>query len=157
MSSSGSGIALLAASAGSVLATLAVLTVSARVRYARHLPFFRCRLGRPPGRRRRSRARWRRRRTWATWVGDVLMVRSGALRLWLTPVPVGIPREVTLEPLERGDVRGLGPRAVVLRFALRGGRELEIAVAAEHADELVGPFLTAALSGLPEGRRERGA
>jgi hypothetical protein len=89
-------------------------------------------------------------------MGDVLMVRSGALRLWLTPVPVGISREVTLETLEPGAVRGLGPRAVALRFAVRGGRGLEIAVSAEHADELVGPFLTAALPGLSEGRRERG-
>jgi hypothetical protein len=154
--SPGSGVALVVASAVSVLATVAVLATWARLRYARSLSFFRCRLGPPPRRRRRSRARWCRRRTWATWVGDVLMVRSGALRLWLTPFTVGVPREVSVEALERGEMRGLGRRPVALRFTLRGGGELEIAVGAQDESQLVGPFLTAALSGLPEARRERG-
>jgi hypothetical protein len=41
-------------------------------------------------------------------------------------------------------------------LTLRDEGELEIAVAAENADGLVGPFLTAALSGLPDAPRERG-
>jgi hypothetical protein len=147
-----SGVTLLVASAVSVAATVAVLTIWARIRYARDLPLFRCRLGPPRRRRRRSRARWCLRRTWATWVGDVVLVRSGTLRLWLRPLPVGVAREVTVEALGRRDVRGLGPRPVALRFALDGGRELEIAVAADDVDQLVGPFLTAALAGLPEAR-----
>jgi hypothetical protein len=155
MSSIGSGVVLVSCAA-SVIATLAVLWLRARIRYERHLSFFRCRLGRSPSRRHPWRSRWRLRRTWATWVGDVLMVRSGALGLWLTPLPGEIPREATLVALEPGAVRGLGRRAVALRFALRGGRELEVAVAAEQADRLIGPFLTAALPGLPQGRRERG-
>jgi hypothetical protein len=156
--SAGSGVTLVVTSAASVLATVAVLATWARVRYARSFPFFRCRLRPPPRRRRRrrGRARWRLRRTWATWAGDVLLVRSGALRLWLTPLPVGVPREVTVVALERREVRGLGRRPVALRFTLPGGRELEIAVAADSVDQLVGPFLTAALAGLPEARRERG-
>jgi hypothetical protein len=140
----------------SVLLTVAVLTVWARVRYARRLPSFRCRLGPPAFGRRRRRARWCLRRSRATWVGDVLLVRSGALRLWLTPLPVGVARDVAVTALEAGEVRGLGPRPVALRFTVDGARELEIAVAAENADLLVGPFVTAALSGLPDAPRERG-
>jgi hypothetical protein len=151
-----SGVTLLVACAVSALATLVVLTTWARVRYARRLPFFRCRLGPPTRRWGRGRARWCLRRTWATWVGDVLMVRSGALRLWLTPLPVGVPREVTVAALEPGQVRGLGRRAVALRFTLGGAGDVEIAVAAESVDRLVGPFLTAALSVAPDAPRERG-
>jgi hypothetical protein len=148
--------AVLIASVVSVAGTLAVLATWGRVRYSRRLPFFRCRLG-PPGRRRRRRgARWCLRRTWATWVRDVLMVRSGTLRLWLTPLPGTVSREATVEALARGEVRGLGTRAVALRFTLQHGRNLEIAVAADSVDQLVGPFLTAALSGMPQERRERG-
>ena len=151
-----SAVAVLVASGLSVLATVAVLTTWVRVRYARRLPFFRCRIGPPPRRRRRGDARWCRRRTWGTWVGDVLMVRSGPLRLWLTPLRVGVLREVTVETLGRGEVRGLGRRPAALRFSLRGGGEVEVAVAAEDVDSLVGPFLTATLAGLPEARREHG-
>lgn len=150
------GAALLVGSAVSALVTVAVLTVWGKVRYARRLPSFRCRLGPPTARWRRRRARWRLRRSWATWVDDVLLVRSGALRLWLTPLPVGIAREVTVQALGPGEVRGLGRRPVALRFTLRDAGELEIAVAADSADRLVGPFLTAALAGLPHAPRERG-
>jgi hypothetical protein len=38
-------------------------------------------------------------RTWATWVDGVLLVRSGALRLWLTPLPDAPFRTVALSGL----------------------------------------------------------
>jgi hypothetical protein len=135
--------------------TIAVLTVWGRIRDARRLPSFRCRLG-PAISRRGRRARWCLRRTRATWVGDVLMVRSGVLRLWLTPLPVGVARNATVQPLGRGDVRGLGSHPVALRFTLRDEGELEIAVADENADDLIGPFLTTAMSALPHAPREPG-
>jgi hypothetical protein len=139
-----------------VLGTLAVLAVWARVRYARTLPSFRCRLGPPVVRWRARRSRWRLRRSRAAWVDDVLLVRSGALGLWLTPLSVGVAEDVKLHALGPRQVRGLGPRPVALRVTVRGGAELEIAVADESADRLVGPFLTAALSGLPDAPRGRG-
>jgi hypothetical protein len=142
---------------GSVLGTLAVLTARANVRYGRRLRPFSCRLGPPTAAWRRDRARWRLRRTQAAWVGGVLLVRSGALRLWVTPLDVDVPRDGTIQALGPGDVRGLGGQPVALRFVLAGARTLEVAVAAEDADRLVGPFLTAALSGLPDAPRERGA
>jgi hypothetical protein len=87
----------------------------------------------------------------------VLLLRSGVLRLWLTPLAAGVARNVTLTALEREEVRGLGPRPVALRFVLPDAGEVEIAVAAESAEQLVGPFLAAAaLPGLPEARREHG-
>ena len=148
------GAALLAGS--TVLVTLAVLTVWGSVRYARSLSSFRCRLGPPTSRRRARHSRWRLRRTRAAWVDDVLLVRSGALRLWLTPLSVRVAVEVQLDALSPGEVRGLGPRPVALQVTVPGAGELEIAVASENADRLVGPFLTAALSGLPDAPRERG-
>ena len=150
-----SGLAVTGAFLAGSAATLAVLTLCARVRYTGRLPSFRCRVGPPPGRRRR-RARWCLRRTRATWVDDVLLIRSGALRLWLTPISVGVARDVTIQALGPGEVRGLGPRPVALRLTTRHAGELEIAVASATADRLVGPFLTAALSGLPDAPRERG-
>ena len=153
------GAAFLIGAAVSALVTIAVVTVWAKVRYGRRLPTsVRCRLGRPAGRwpRRGRRARWCRRRSWATWVDDVLLVRSGVLRLWLTPLPVGVAKEVTVRALGPREVRGLGRRPVALRFTLRGAGDLEIAVASDNVDRLVGPFLTAALAELPHAPRERG-
>ncbi|MBB3084462.1 hypothetical protein [Geodermatophilus sabuli] len=147
---------MLAGSAASVLVTLAVLTVWARVRYARDLSSFRCRIGPPAAGWRRQHARWCLRCTRAAWVNDVLVVRTGALRLWLEPLPVGIAPDVTVRTLGQGEVRGLGARPVSLRFTLLGSGELEVAVAAECADRLVGPFITAALSKLPNAPREHG-
>ena len=146
----------LLASAVSVLVTLAVLTVWGKVRYARRLPSFRCRLGPPTSRRRARHSRWRLRRTRAAWVDDVLLVRSGALRLWLTPLSVHDAAETQLGALSPGEVRGLGPSPVALKVTAPGAGGLEIAVASENADRLVGPFLTTALSGLPDAPRGRG-
>jgi hypothetical protein len=135
--------------------TVLVLAVWGRIHYARELPSFRCRVG-PPASSRRSNARWCLRRTHAAWVDDVLLLRSGVLRLWLTPLAVEVAREVTVAALEPGEVRRLGQHPVALRFTAHDGREVEVAAAHEAADRLVGPFLTTALSGLPEAPHERG-
>ncbi|MBB3084495.1 hypothetical protein [Geodermatophilus sabuli] len=136
--------------------TVVVLAVWGRIRYDRELPFFRCRVSAPPWSRRGQHARWCLRRTRAAWVDGVLLLRSGLLRLWLTPLAVGVGREVTVEALEPGQVRGLGRRPVALRFTAHDGCQMEVAAAHEDVGRLVGPFLTAALSGLPEAPRERG-
>lgn len=146
---------LLVGSAVSVLTTVAVLTLRVRRRYA-GLPFFRCRVRPTTAGRRRGHARWCLRRTQAAWVDDVLLVRSGALRWWLTPLSLVVARDVTVQALRPGEVRGLGPHPVVLRFSPRDAGDLEIAVAAEDAERLAGPFLTAALRELPDARQERG-
>jgi hypothetical protein len=138
-----------------VATTAVVLAVWGRIRYARELPSFRCRVS-PPAASRRSAARWCLRRTRGAWVDDVLLLRSGLLRLWLTPLAVGVAREATVQALEPGEVRGLGRRPVALRFTAHDGCDMEVATAHEDAGRLVGPFLTAALSGLPQAPHERG-
>ena len=135
--------------------TVVVLAVWGRIRYARQLRSFRCRVG-PSASSRRYHARWCRRRTRAAWVDDVLLLQSGVLRLWLTPFAVGVARKVTVQALEPGEVRGLGRHPVALRFTTHDRCEVEVAVAHQDAGLLVGPFLTAAMSGLPEAPRERG-
>src|SRR3712207_6356632 len=131
--------------------TVVVLAVWGRVRYARELPSLRCRVG-PPASSRRHHARWCLRRTHAAWVDDVLLLRSGALRLWLTPFALGVAREVTVQALEPGEGRGLGRHPVALRFTPHDRCEVEVAVRRQDAGLLVGPFLTAARSGLPDAR-----
>jgi hypothetical protein len=139
-----------------VAATVVTLALRGQAWYARDLVSFRCRVGRPTSGRRRHRTRWCIRCTRAAWVNDVLLLRAGVLRLWLVPLEVGVARDVMVRVLEPGEVRGLGPRPSALRFTLRFAGEMEIAVAAEDAGRLVGPFLAAALSDLPEAPRERG-
>jgi hypothetical protein len=141
----------------SVLGTVVLLTMRARRRYARCLTSFRCRLGPPTAGPRRGRAQWCLRRTQASWIDGVLLIRSGALRLWLTPLSVGVHRGVELRALRAGEVRGLGPRPVAMRFVLADGRELDMAVANGDADRMVGPFLTVALIGLPDAPRRPGS
>jgi hypothetical protein len=148
-------VAVIVGSVASVLMTLAVVAAWGRARYARRLPFFRCRVGPPAVARRRRGARWGIRRTRAVWVDGVLLVRTGFLRLWLEPLPVGVAPDVALRALPPGEARGLGPHPVALRFTLGLG-ELEIAVAAEDAELLVGPFLTAGMSRLPHVPRDHG-
>jgi hypothetical protein len=147
--------ALLWAGTGTAL-TLVVLSLGARLRYARRFALFRCRLGPPRSRWRRRHARWRLGRCRAVWLGDVLLVQSGILRLFLDPVATGVPPAAGLRQLSRGDVRGLGGRPVGLRLLGPGGAELEIAVPAAAAEKVTGPFLTAALAELPRAPRDQG-
>src|SRR3954454_22303173 len=86
------------------LMTLAVVSGWGAVRDARRSTFFRCRL-RSAGRRGRG-GRWRLRRSRVAWAGDVLMLRTGVLRLWLTPLSVGVASDSTVQRLGDGDVRG---------------------------------------------------
>jgi hypothetical protein len=137
---------------GAVAAVVAV-SVWARVRYARTLRVFRCRIG-PPVFRLRRNARWRIGRRRAAWAGTVLLVSSGALRLFLAPVTTELSRTASIRPLEPGQVRGLGSAPVSVRLVTDTGRPLEIAVARAYAEELVGPFLAAALPQLPPAPRD---
>jgi hypothetical protein len=139
---------------GAVL-TLAALSVRASKRYA-HLPYFRCRTGPPAAGWRKGRARWCLWRTRAAWLDDVLLVRSGGLRLWLAPLAVSVVDDVEVRALQPGEVRGLGPHPVVLSFTLPIGARFEIAAPAASAERLVGPFLAATVAGRFDADRERG-
>jgi hypothetical protein len=133
--------------------TLAVLSVFSRVRFGRLPGAFRCRLG-PPSGWRRHRAVWRLRRTRAVWVHDVLVIQSGFLRLGMTTVLPTIAREASVEALVPLEVRGLGLHAVALRLMADDGRPLVVATSVLDRTALVGPFLTAAVGGLPRAPRD---
>src|SRR3954471_22611635 len=61
--------------------------------------------------------RWPKQRCRAVWVHDVLMIRSGRLRVWLRALPVRTPEDPVRATANR-EVQGLGvgPLAVVLRM-----------------------------------------
>ena len=53
-------------------------------------------------------------------------------------------------------VRGLGPRTVALRLTERTAARLRVATSVADRTALVGPFLAAALPGLPRAPRDHG-
>lgn len=129
----------------------AVLSLWSRVRFARQPESFRCRLGAASRRR-----PWRRCSTRARWVNDVLLIQTGLLRTGTTAVVPRVPSGSRLRWVPREDVRGLGGDPVALRLTVDDGRPLDIAVDGRNRMLLVGPFLAAALSGLPRAPREQG-
>jgi hypothetical protein len=137
--------------------TLGALSVTNRLRFARQPGAFRCRLGTPPYPRVPEATRWRRRRTRARWVSDVLIVQSGLLRLSATPLVAHVASDTAVRSLLPSEVRGLGKRPAVLRVTLEDQTPLEVAVAEASRALLVGPYLAAGLSGLPRAPREHGA
>jgi hypothetical protein len=156
----GSAVRLVADVTGAVVltvVTLAALSVTTRVRFARRPGAFRCRLGTGAYPRRRRDARWRLRRTTAMWVSDVLVVRTGLLRLGVTPMAARIAPGEAVRTLGSSEVRGLGRRPAALVLSLENRETLEIAVAEASRLLLVGPYLAAGLSDLPTAPRERGA
>jgi hypothetical protein len=136
-------------------AALATAALVGRARFARDQRSFRCRIrSRRPTRSGRD-PRWRR-PTQAMWVHDVLLVRSGFLRLGLTVLPVCPALGARVQSLTRTDVRRLGRHPLALRLTRTGG-VVEIAVPEDCRAELVGPFLVAELSDLPPAPREKGS
>jgi hypothetical protein len=108
---------------------------------------FRCRVGQVTE---DGRLRWDPRRCQAFWQHDVLLLRFGAQTLAL---PVRLPEDSVRETLSRTP-GGLGPFPVRLRLRLDDGRTVEVVAGAKDRARLVGPFLTAALPGMPAGPRE---
>jgi hypothetical protein len=78
------------------------------------------------------------------------------LRLGVTPVCPEIAREASVQPLEPFEVRGLGLRTVALRLTAEDGSRLVVATSVADRTALVGPFLAAALPGLPRAPRDHG-
>jgi len=132
--------------------TLAVLSVLSRLRFRRLPGAFRCRLGPPAGWRHRSV--WRLRRTRAVWVHDVLVIQSGSLRLGMTALCPTISRGASVEALAPSEVRGLGLHAVALALTAEDGKRIVVATSVLDRTALVGPFLTAAVAGLPRAPRD---
>jgi hypothetical protein len=142
---------------GFPLAALAGVIVSGRYawrRFARASGAFRCKVrvtkGEVPGVRRQ----FPRRPGYARWVHDVLLVHQDALRPYPVPVPARFPDGV-MHGVSRSSVPGLGDAPLVLPVQLDDGPIVEVAAAQSDRTLLVGPFLAAAMDGLPRLRTDR--
>jgi len=121
--------------------------VAARLRFAHSEGAFRCKL-RPAGRR------WPLRSTYARWVHSVLLVQRGLFVPRTVSIGVRIPEDM-VEEVSKRDVRGLGQWPVLLVLQLDDGPVLDVAAPAAARTRLVGPFLAAAIPGLPQSPPER--
>jgi hypothetical protein len=140
-----------------LLLAVAVLLLSAGVRANRNRKrfvwtgeAFRCRIrncgysstGWPRLRRQWSRPMW------ASWTGDVLMVRRGpvldrVLALRASVTANGIYR------LPARDARRCGPHPVAVCLRLEDGSRIEVVTDEDARLDVVGPYLIAAIHGLP--------
>jgi hypothetical protein len=151
-------LTLLAAAAAGLgaLAGVVLLSWRTRARFRATPGAFGCkvRLADQPRRGRTGFPRqWRRRRTSAVWVHDVLLVRCGLLGQQVVALPVRLPEH---EPLPAaGTVDGLGPEPYLLSLRLDSGQLLDVALPAGERVPGVGPFLAAAMPGLPDAPAER--
>jgi hypothetical protein len=146
-------ILLAAAIAGlGALAGAALLGLRARARFRRTPGAFRCTV-RLPDQPHRTRFGRGRRPTSAVWVHDVLLVRRGMFGQQIAALPVRIPEDGP-EPAA-GTIRGLGPEPYLLSLRLDGGQLVDVALPAEARVPAVGPFLAAAMRGLPDAPAER--
>jgi hypothetical protein len=137
---------------GSLVAML--VTAASTYRRFRSSPgTFRCTLRAPLDLVGRLPTDWRHGPAHARWVHDVLLVRRGLLGQRVMAMPVRIPDDV-IRPAVKGEVRGLGPEPLVLGLKLDGGELVEVAAPVEARTRLVGPFLAAAIPGLPAAAAE---
>lgn len=145
------GVALVVA----VAAGLALLAVRLRrARFCPSSPTFPCavrragRVGHP------ATLPWPRRRWRAVWAHDVLVLEHGVLLPTVVALPIRMP-EAALRDAGTGEIPRLRGAADVVLLRLDDDSLIE--VAAEHArrTDLVGPFMAAAIPGLPRGPREQ--
>jgi hypothetical protein len=137
--------------AGSGFVTAGVLT---RRRFARMDGAFQCRVRSQYERLGADGPRWCRRTVYAIWAHDVLLVQYGLVRPRLVASSVHL-HQAGLRTVSGLEVRGLGYAPVVLRLEGDSGCWMDVAGRANQRTLLVGPFLTAALPGLPEAPTER--
>jgi hypothetical protein len=137
-----------------LLLGVAAETARVRRRFARGPGVFRCKLRAPDNPSAGMRRSWDRAPRRAVWVHDVLLVQHGFLRQHIVALPARIPDDV-LSPVRIGEATGLGPDPQMLPLQLDDGRVVEIAVPAEAQPLVVGPFLAAAIPGLPTAPVER--
>jgi hypothetical protein len=135
---------------------LGMVAMTARIRrsFGRNHGVFRCKLRAPGNPSAGLRRSWDRAPRRAVWVHDVLLVQHGTLRQHVVALHARIPEDV-LHPLPIGEVTGLGSDPQVLALQLDDRRVIEVAVPAEARPLVVGPFLAAAIPGLPEAPAER--
>lgn len=141
-----------------VLALIAVVALVAvrlgRARFCPSATTFPCAL-RPAGRQGSpQRGRWPRRRWRAAWAHDVLLLERGVLLPRVTALTVRMPEE-GLRDVRPDEVGRLGRDGFVVLLRLDDDSLVEVAAARAHRNDLVGPFMAAAIPGLPRGPREQ--
>jgi len=97
---------------------------------------------------------WPRAVAWGVWAHDVLLVHRGLLRPRILVFRVRFPDGpmILMSDIEVG---GLGPNPMAFPLRCDDDSMLEIAAAEEDRTLLAGPFLAAAIPGLPKAPRER--
>lgn len=140
-----------------ILVVATAVAVAVRVGRARFCPpaaAFACAV-RPAGRLGSPyQGRWPRRRWRAVWAHDVLLLERGVLLPRVRALAVRMPEEGLRDTASR-EVRRLGAAPVVVLLRLDDDSLVEVATAQVHRHDLVGPFLAAAIPGLPRGPREQ--
>ena len=101
----------------------------------------------------RHESRWTRLTTRAKWTGDVLVIQVGPLWAQTLRLPVHLPLDTQIHDQPRGVVRRLGAHPQSLVIPHEGCTALVVAVRAKDRTRLVGPFLAAAVAGLPSAPR----
>jgi len=137
---------------GLLSAGLAVVLIASwnRRRFARDSSSFVCRTARLSRRWwHRDGLHWGWLRTRAKWVSDVLVIQSGLLRMRSLTVAVVLPKGTQIEAEARSTVRRLGPRPQSLWIDCGVVTPLKIAVRGQDRSKLAGPFVAAAIGGLP--------
>ncbi|NMH97742.1 hypothetical protein [Pseudonocardia acidicola] len=147
-------LVLIAAPLGVFGAAFLAPAVLVRRQFSRLPEAFECKVRAPDGRLAglSRRGRWRRAR--AVWVHDVLLLRSGRPAAAVRPIAVRHP-DGSVKAAPPQLVSRLGPAPVILRLRLDGGQLLEIAARREARSVIAGPFVVAAVEGLPSGSPER--
>jgi hypothetical protein len=141
-----------------ILLSLGSITAGVRDRFcfARAEGAFRCKVRTPFGRLPGLQRRWRRGWTHARWTHDVLLVQRGLVRQRVVAIPVRAPGDA-IRTMFADEVKGLGGDPVVLVLELDDGPLIEVAAPRPSRTLLAGPFLAAAIPGLPNADRRWGA
>jgi hypothetical protein len=139
----------------SVCLALTVLSIWGRVRFAKDYSSFTCRTARLSTKWwHRDGMRWRFLRARAAWVESVLVIRNGPVSLRTVTIPVSLPPKARIEEESPSTVRLLGSCPQSLWIERDDGTPIKIAVRERDRTKLAGPFLAAAIAGLPAARRE---
>jgi hypothetical protein len=101
----------------------------------------------------RLRKRWSR-RMWAMWVGDVLVVRRGPVLARTIPLRAQVS-PTSVYAVSPREVRRLGSGPIAIDLRVWDGSRIEVAAQREARLSLVGPFLAAAVSALPQAPMPR--
>jgi hypothetical protein len=141
---------------GSLVACSALIVVALwnRTRFGKDPAAFVCRAARLSRRGwQRDGLRWGWLRTRAKWVNDVLIVQSGPLWMRSLTIAVSLPKGAQIETEPPSTVRRLGPRPQSLWIDCSEVMPLKIAVREQDRTKLAGPFVAAAIGGLPSPPR----